>query len=78
MLQLYSDSFSDSHYYFIHPILILTPFYNSPYESFLSSFPTHACIPLSAPYDYSPIFVTMTLYSYVSDYRIPYFLRTSI
>ena len=31
-----------------------------------------------ASYDYSPIFVTMTLYSYVSDYCIPYFLRTSI
>ena len=33
-------------------ILILTPFYHSPYESFLSSFPTRAHIPISAPYDY--------------------------
>ena len=33
-------------------ILILTPFYHSPYESFLASFPTHAHILISAPYDY--------------------------
>ena len=52
VLRLYSDSFSDSYYYFICSILILTPFYQSPYESFLSSFPTHARIPISAPYDY--------------------------
>ena len=65
-------------YYFICSILIWTPFYNSPYKSFLSSFPTHAHIPISTPYDYSPIFVTMTLHSYVSDYHIPYFLWASI
>ena len=52
LLRFYSDSFSDSYYYFIRSILILTPFYHSPYESFLSSFPTRAHIPISAPYDY--------------------------
>ena len=65
-------------YYFIHSILILTPFYNSSYDhSYLPflpvpvfQYPHHMLI--------SPIFVTMTLDSYVSVYCILYFLRTSI
>ena len=60
-------------YSYLNPILSFTLWiiliflsYPCPY----SDIPHHMII--------SPIFVTMTLYSYVSDYRIPYFLRTSI